>query len=121
MSTTDGTAASWYRREPKEFQRLLRRTIRIHEQFALDWPRLSKEYRAALPELTSMNGWESTFDTARPDADQTAGEVAAESEPSKPTSVTKTPVTDASDEPAGGRTAAPEVGESPPPASKESQ
>lgn len=121
VSTTDGTAASWYRREPKEFQRLLRRTIRIHEQFALDWPRLAKEYRAALPELTSMNGWESTFDAACPDADQTAGEVAAESEPSKPTSVTKTPVTDASDEPAGGLTAAPQVGESPPPASKESQ
>jgi hypothetical protein len=121
VSTTDGTAASWYRREPKEFQRLLRRTIRVHEQFALEWPRLAREYRAALPELTSMHGWESTFDAARPADDETAGEVAAEAEPSKPTSVTKTPVSDAS-EPADGLTAAPQVAEAPPPgASKESQ
>jgi galactofuranosylgalactofuranosylrhamnosyl-N-acetylglucosaminyl-diphospho-decaprenol beta-1,5/1,6-galactofuranosyltransferase len=67
VSTTDGTAASWYRREPREFQRLLRRTIRIHEQFALEWPRLAKEYRSALPELTSMHQWESTFGANTPD------------------------------------------------------
>jgi galactofuranosylgalactofuranosylrhamnosyl-N-acetylglucosaminyl-diphospho-decaprenol beta-1,5/1,6-galactofuranosyltransferase len=107
VSTTDGTAASWYRREPKEFQRLLRRTIRVHEQFAIDWPRLAKEYRSALPELTSMHLWESTFDAARLADDHTAGEVAAESEPSKPESVTKTPVSEPS--------------EAPPPARKESQ
>jgi galactofuranosylgalactofuranosylrhamnosyl-N-acetylglucosaminyl-diphospho-decaprenol beta-1,5/1,6-galactofuranosyltransferase len=102
VSTTDGTAASWYRREPKEFQRLLRRTIRVHEQFAIDWPRLAKEYRSALPELTSMHLWESTFDAARLADDHTAGEVAAESEPSKPESVTKTPVSDPSEAPPGG-------------------
>ncbi len=113
VSTTDGTAASWYRREPKEFQRLLRRTIRIHEQFALEWPRLSKEYRSSLPELTSMHMWESTFDAARVADDQTAGEVAAEAEPSKPESVTKAPASDPS-EPASGLTAAPRVAAEPP-------
>jgi galactofuranosylgalactofuranosylrhamnosyl-N-acetylglucosaminyl-diphospho-decaprenol beta-1,5/1,6-galactofuranosyltransferase len=113
VSTTDGTAASWYRREPKEFQRLLRRTIRIHEQFALEWPRLSKEYRGSLPELTSMHMWESTFDAARKADDQTAGEVAAEAEPSKPESVTKTPPPYPS-EPASGLTTAPRVAAEPP-------
>jgi galactofuranosylgalactofuranosylrhamnosyl-N-acetylglucosaminyl-diphospho-decaprenol beta-1,5/1,6-galactofuranosyltransferase len=113
VSTTDGTAASWYRREPKEFQRLLRRTIRIHEQFALEWPRLSKEYRSSLPELTSMHVWESTFDAARVADDQIAGEVAAEAEPSKPESVTEAPVSDPS-EPASGLTAAPRVAAEPP-------
>jgi len=69
VSTTDGTGASWYRRDPHRFQTLLARTIAVHERFQREWPRLAREYRAALPEVASPQAWEQTFDAARPRPD----------------------------------------------------
>jgi len=66
VSTTDGTAASWYRRNPREFQRLLARTVAVHERFQREWPRLASEYRAALNEVASPQAWEGTFKAATP-------------------------------------------------------
>ncbi len=66
VSTTDGTAASWYRRDPRRFKSLLLRTVAVHERFGREWPRLAREYRAALPEVTSLPAWEATFEAARP-------------------------------------------------------
>jgi galactofuranosylgalactofuranosylrhamnosyl-N-acetylglucosaminyl-diphospho-decaprenol beta-1,5/1,6-galactofuranosyltransferase len=66
VSTTDGTGASWYRRDPREFRRLLKRTVIAHEELAREWPRLAKEYRRALEDVTSPSAWEKTFDAARP-------------------------------------------------------
>jgi galactofuranosylgalactofuranosylrhamnosyl-N-acetylglucosaminyl-diphospho-decaprenol beta-1,5/1,6-galactofuranosyltransferase len=66
VSTTDGAGAAWYRRDPKEFRRLLKRTVAVHEQLAKEWPRLAKEYRRALEDVTSTSAWEKTFDAARP-------------------------------------------------------
>ncbi|MGI8613980.1 MAG: glycosyltransferase [Nocardioidaceae bacterium] len=67
VSTTDGSSASWYRRDPGEFQRLLMRSVAVHQQFAREWPRLAKQYRAALPEVTSASAWEATFFAAAPE------------------------------------------------------
>ena len=64
VSTTDGTAASWFRRNPRQFQLLLARTIAVHERFLREWPRLAKEYRSALPEISSPQAWEVTFKSA---------------------------------------------------------
>jgi len=66
VSTTDGVGASWYRRNPAEFQRLLKRSIVVHERFAREWPRLAQQYRRSLEEITSPSAWEKTFDAARP-------------------------------------------------------
>jgi galactofuranosylgalactofuranosylrhamnosyl-N-acetylglucosaminyl-diphospho-decaprenol beta-1,5/1,6-galactofuranosyltransferase len=66
VTTTDGAGASWYRRNPKEFRRMLRRTVAAHQQLAREWPRLAKEYRRELEDVTSPSAWEKTFDAARP-------------------------------------------------------
>jgi galactofuranosylgalactofuranosylrhamnosyl-N-acetylglucosaminyl-diphospho-decaprenol beta-1,5/1,6-galactofuranosyltransferase len=66
VTTTDGAGASWYRRDPREFRRLLLRTVAVHQQMAREWPRLAKEYRRALDDVTSPSAWEKTFDAARP-------------------------------------------------------
>ena len=66
VSTTDGAGASWYRRDPKQFRRLLKRTVIAHEELAREWPRLAREYRRALDDVTSPSAWEKTFDAARP-------------------------------------------------------
>ena len=66
VSTTDGTAASWYRRDPRRFQHLLARTVAVHERFQREWPRLARDYRTALPEVSSVPSWEATFEAAGP-------------------------------------------------------
>ncbi len=66
VSTTDGTASSWYQRDPDAFRRLLARTVRIHERFLREWPSLAARYREALPGLTSLEEWEETFEAVRP-------------------------------------------------------
>ena len=66
VTSTDGAGASWYRRDPREFRRLLLRTVAVHQQLAREWPRLAKEYRRALEDVTSPSAWEKTFDAARP-------------------------------------------------------
>ena len=65
VSTTDGTAATWYRRDPALFRQLLARSVTVHERLAQEWPRLARSYREALPEMTSLQAWERTFDAAR--------------------------------------------------------
>jgi galactofuranosylgalactofuranosylrhamnosyl-N-acetylglucosaminyl-diphospho-decaprenol beta-1,5/1,6-galactofuranosyltransferase len=66
VSTTDGTGASWYRRSPREFRRLLARSVAVHQELAREWPRVAKAYRRALEEIASPSAWEKTFDAARP-------------------------------------------------------
>ena len=66
MTTTDGTGASWYQRDPQAFRRLLARSVQVHERFVREWPQLAQRYRDALPELTSPKAWEETFDAVRP-------------------------------------------------------
>jgi galactofuranosylgalactofuranosylrhamnosyl-N-acetylglucosaminyl-diphospho-decaprenol beta-1,5/1,6-galactofuranosyltransferase len=64
VSSADGTAASWYKRDPELFRDLMARSIRLHAQLAKEWPRLVKEYKAALPELVSPQAWHRTFETS---------------------------------------------------------
>ncbi|MGH3497128.1 MAG: glycosyltransferase [Nocardioidaceae bacterium] len=72
VSTTDGTAAAWYQRDPQRFRELLARSVRVHERFQREWPRLAREYRQDLPRVTSPATWETTFEAARPAADEPA-------------------------------------------------
>ena len=61
VSMNDGSSAALYQRDPEHYRDLLKRTIDIHRRFAREWPRLAKEYRAALPEITSPEAWEETL------------------------------------------------------------
>ena len=64
VSAADGSSAAWYRRNPKQFRDLLRRSVAIHVRLYKEWPRLAEEYQRALPELASADTWRKTFDNS---------------------------------------------------------
>lgn len=61
VSTADGTASAWYRRDRTETVDLLRRSLAVHERLLAEWPALSRTYRDALGEVTSQGAWAQTF------------------------------------------------------------
>ncbi|MGH3470982.1 MAG: glycosyltransferase [Nocardioidaceae bacterium] len=67
VSSADGTAAAWYKRNPQLFRSLLARSITLHAQLAKEWPHLVEQYKAALPELASPQAWKATFDESMVD------------------------------------------------------
>jgi len=62
VSSADGVAASWYRRDPQEFRQQTARAMALHAQLYQEWPRLAAQYREALPELSSPETWKRTFE-----------------------------------------------------------
>ena len=62
VSRVTAISASWHQRDKEEFGDLLRRTIEIHARLHREWPRLAREYRAALPDITSPEQWAKTFE-----------------------------------------------------------
>ncbi|MUU72928.1 glycosyltransferase [Pseudarthrobacter sp. GA104] len=66
VSNAEGTAASWYRRDPKKLRAMLTRSTRQHARLYKDWNALADNYRSALPALVSMEAWRATFDAAAP-------------------------------------------------------
>ncbi len=67
VSMPDGTSAAFYKRDPEKFKDLLTRTIQIHERLYREWPELSARYREALPQITSPEAWEPTFEASMKD------------------------------------------------------
>jgi galactofuranosylgalactofuranosylrhamnosyl-N-acetylglucosaminyl-diphospho-decaprenol beta-1,5/1,6-galactofuranosyltransferase len=65
VSAADGTSASWYKRDPELFRDLLRRSLALHMRLLREWGALSKQYKAALPDLASPKAWADTFDASR--------------------------------------------------------
>jgi galactofuranosylgalactofuranosylrhamnosyl-N-acetylglucosaminyl-diphospho-decaprenol beta-1,5/1,6-galactofuranosyltransferase len=61
VSTADGTTAAWYRRDPRLFRSLARRSLFAHARLRRRWPRLAAEYRAAAAEFNSPEKWRETF------------------------------------------------------------
>ncbi len=61
VSTADGTAASWYRRDRKRFAQLSQRSIELHRRLLAEWPELSRSYQQASGDLTSPQTWAATF------------------------------------------------------------
>jgi galactofuranosylgalactofuranosylrhamnosyl-N-acetylglucosaminyl-diphospho-decaprenol beta-1,5/1,6-galactofuranosyltransferase len=61
VSAADGSGKSVFRRDRARYRRLLRDTVRLHRRLARDWARLSAEYRGAMPGLTSVDAWRSSF------------------------------------------------------------
>ncbi|GAB7192245.1 glycosyltransferase [Kineococcus sp. NUM-3379] len=64
VSTADGTAAAWYKRDPKRFRELLSRSAAAHQALWRRWAELSKAYREELPRFTSPEAWDEVFDAS---------------------------------------------------------
>ena len=62
VTNADGTAASWYQRNPQKMRALLAEGARLNAEILKDWHKLSQKYRKALPEITSMEAWKATFE-----------------------------------------------------------
>ncbi|MCU6480067.1 glycosyltransferase [Arthrobacter sp. A2-55] len=61
VSNAEGSAASWYKRDPKLVRKLLVDSVKVHGEVLREWPRLKQEYRQALAGITSIDAWEKTF------------------------------------------------------------
>jgi len=61
VSTADGTGAAWYRRDPRQYADLLRRSVAVHQRLLREWPALAAGYRAGATELTSLERWRRTL------------------------------------------------------------
>ena len=61
VSNAEGTAASWYRRDPRYVREKLVEATRLHARLLREWPRLRAAYREAAPRITSMEAWAETF------------------------------------------------------------
>jgi galactofuranosylgalactofuranosylrhamnosyl-N-acetylglucosaminyl-diphospho-decaprenol beta-1,5/1,6-galactofuranosyltransferase len=66
VSSAEGTTTFWYRRDAKRFRALLLRGVVLHARLLLTWPRLRRDYRERLPELTSARRWRETFKASGP-------------------------------------------------------
>ncbi|WP_432483826.1 glycosyltransferase [Kineococcus esterisolvens] len=64
VSTADGTAAAWYKRDPRAFRDLLRRSAAAHRQLWARWDELATAYREAMPRFTSPQAWDEVFDAS---------------------------------------------------------
>jgi galactofuranosylgalactofuranosylrhamnosyl-N-acetylglucosaminyl-diphospho-decaprenol beta-1,5/1,6-galactofuranosyltransferase len=62
VSNADGSGVAFRRRDPKEFRKLMKRTLRNYGRLAQKWPRLKRLYRDALPELASAESWRKVFE-----------------------------------------------------------
>lgn len=64
VSNADGTAASWYKRDPEQLKAMLAEAGKQHANLYRRWEELAEQYRKALPEITSMEAWKKTFGLA---------------------------------------------------------
>ena len=61
VTTADGTAASWYQRDPRKMRHLASRSATLSAQVFNQWKQLRDAYRDARDEITSIEAWERTF------------------------------------------------------------
>lgn len=62
VSTADGSGKVWYTRDRRAFRRMLRESIRLHKEIGDKWDELSRQYKNALPTITSVDEWRKTFE-----------------------------------------------------------
>lgn len=61
VSNADGTGVSVYRRDPRTVRENLAESARLHTELGRRWNELAQTYREALPQITSVEAWERTF------------------------------------------------------------
>lgn len=57
VSAADGSGKNVYTRDRVKFRRMLVDSVVLHWQLKRQWPRLSRRYRRAMPQLTSATAW----------------------------------------------------------------
>lgn len=62
VSNAEGTAVSWYRRDPEQLRTKLVESSKLTAQILREWPRLRKEYSEAADQIVSFEAWKKTFD-----------------------------------------------------------
>jgi len=62
VSAADGSGQNIYTRDRAQYRRMLRDSLRLHRRLQREWPRLSDQYRRALPDLVSEAQWRATFE-----------------------------------------------------------
>ena len=63
VSNADGSGVAFRRRDPKLFRELSARSAQTYRRLVAEWPALVEQYRAALPELTSVEAWRKYFES----------------------------------------------------------
>ncbi|MGH3879203.1 MAG: glycosyltransferase [Actinophytocola sp.] len=63
VSNADGSGVAFRRRDPKLFRELSARAAQNYRRLATEWPRLVEQYKAALPELSSVEAWRKYFES----------------------------------------------------------
>ncbi|MCR2813583.1 glycosyltransferase [Microbacterium sp. zg.Y1090] len=61
VSAADGSGKNIYTRDRAKYRRMLVDSVRLHRRLRREWPRLSAQYRAALPEITGEQSWREVF------------------------------------------------------------
>lgn len=67
VSNAEGTGVSWYRRDPEKLKAMLLEATRLHVRLFREWDKLAEQYRAAVPDITSMAAWKDTFEAGTRD------------------------------------------------------
>ncbi|MGB7794885.1 MAG: glycosyltransferase [Pseudonocardiaceae bacterium] len=62
VSNADGSGVTFRKRDPQQFRALLARTITLYRRLVGEWDVTADRYRAAVPQLTSVESWEKMFD-----------------------------------------------------------
>ena len=62
IGAADGSGKMWFRHDRAKFRRLFKEARDLRREIAKNWDSLAAEYRAALPEITSVAEWKKTFE-----------------------------------------------------------
>lgn len=73
VSASDGTGASWYKRDNVRFRQQLFTSLKLHARALSRWDELSGSYRHELPAFTSPQAWIPTFEAASAEHEQKPG------------------------------------------------
>lgn len=73
VSMPDGSGAAFYQRDREQFMDLMKRTVEIHRRLGREWDELAERYRNALPQITSPEAWDKTFEPWTGGGDESQG------------------------------------------------
>lgn len=62
VGTADGSGKMWYHHDRAKFRRLYRESRRLTKIITRRWDQLARDYREALPRITSVEEWNETFE-----------------------------------------------------------
>ncbi|TDN88404.1 glycosyltransferase [Microbacterium sp. BK668] len=62
VNAADGSGKNIYMRDRGRYRRMLVESVRLHRRLRRQWPTLARDYRMAMPELTSLEAWRRTFE-----------------------------------------------------------